>query len=204
MSDLCTLADVHAFLRKQDLATADDPVLQMMITAASDEITRYASREFVDMGTLTRRFNVTPARNAGDAARITFLTEDLRSIDHITLGPDDAAPTELTTSAYALSAEDRRLPGTYSSVLIAASQSLFDVQTWQSFGYAQIDITGSWGAAAIPAIVNQAAYVTVAEWYRSKVTAFSTRFTEDGVHVAPAPLPTMVCGWLDRFERYQA
>lgn len=196
---LCSLDDVRHFLQKQGNQTASDEILQTLIAAASDEITRFCSREFAPLGTLTRTFRVDPPRNPRDPARIDFLTEDLRSIDDVLVNG-----VALAASAYALPPEDRRLPGTYSSVLIASTADLSASPTWASFGFATVDITGAWGAPAIPKIVNQGAYVTVAEWYRSKVAGFSTTFNDDGIHVAPAPLPTTVCGWLEHFQRYQA
>lgn len=197
---LCSVDDVKLFLQRQgNNQAASDEILERLIMAASDEITRFASREFAPLGTLTRTFRVEQSRDFREPSRVTFLTEDLQSLASV-----DLASSSLDVSAYALPPADRRLPGTYSSVLIASTANLMSSPTWASFGYATVDITGVWGAPAIPAIVNQSAYVTVAEWFRSKVAAFSTVFNDDGVHVSPAPLPTMVCGWLEHFQRYQA
>lgn len=209
-ANLCSLEAVRLFLKKQPSDTADDSNLELLITSASAVIEQYTSREFTPLGELTRRFRVTPSRNPDNLATVDFGNlatvelgrYDLQSITSITLGPTETVPTLLDPSVYALPAEPDIL-GVYSQVLIARQQQIWGVETWRDFGYALVDITGIWGAAAIPADVAQACISTVAEWYRGKVAAFSTTFNADsGTFEKPEPLPAAVCGWLDAYRRY--
>lgn len=202
MADLCALADVRLFLRKTDADVADDPILSALITAASDEISRYTSREFT-LSSGTRRFRVTPARDSSMGPSVDLIGADLYSVTEIILGPEDASPTTLDPSAYSLGGQPGVL-GTYSRVLLARNQSVTGTETWSTFGFSEVDISGNWGAVSIPPIVAQACVVTVADWYRQKVTAFSRTFDESGIYTKPAPLPDAVCGWLQPFERYVA
>lgn len=190
MADLCTLADVRAFLKKTDTDTADDPVVQMLITAASDEITNYCSRQFTpDTGNSQHRFR-------SSHRMIDLAPYDLQVASAVTLNPQSSSPTTLTEwTDYELLPIDGDANLRTFYIL-----KLYRHLTCRS--HYIIDIHGTWGAASIPPIVNQSAYVTVAEWYRAKVAGFSTTFNEDGVHVAPAPLPTMVRGWLTDFVRH--
>lgn len=188
-SDLCTVDDVKAFLKKTD--DGDDAILQTLVTAASDAITLYCRRQFTPDATNPRSHRFRSTHRIVDLAPY-----DLQTAATVTLNPQTSSPLTLTawTDYELLPIDSDDVLGTY--FLLQLRRHI------RCHPHYVVDIDGTWGAAAIPPIVNQAAYVTTAEWFRAKVAGFSTRFNDDGVHVAPAPLPTMVCGWLERIARY--
>lgn len=189
-SDLTTLAAVKAFLKKTGDSGADDDELQELITSASSVITKYCRRQFVpDAGNpVTHRFR-------SSSRIIPFRNFDLQAAATVTLNPQSTSPQVLTewTDYELLPLDGDELLGTYTYIKLLR-------HCWNR-GHFIVDIDGTWGAATIPPDVAKACDVTVAEWFRSKVAAFSTVFNDEGVHVVPAPLPTMVCGWLEPYRR---
>lgn len=158
--DLCTLANVKAAIGIPTSTTTSDGLIQTVITAASRAITSKYQREFCPMGTLTRTFEV-----VGD--RIELAPFDLLSTNATTglsLYSEAVSPLALTRyTDFDLKPVGASILGTYTSVevsgfLVVTGQSVF------RYGYANLNITGVWGPAAIPVDVARAAALTAAAW----------------------------------------
>ena len=189
---LCEVAEVREVLQKPTGDREQDTILESMIAAASTAIQSYCSREFTDQGTLTRRFHVSNRR-------VALMPYDLRAATTVTLNPEESSPVVLVAGTdYALGPQ--MLGGTYQQVILAASHSL-DSTHQREFGHALLDIAGSWGMAAVPRDVREAAKITVALWARREVQSFSNTFVVDeGRLERPEALPSAVRGMLNRYR----
>lgn len=194
--DLCTLTEVRAFLQKQTPDTGQDTIINSLISRASLAIMRYADREFapVDAGPTARKFEWHPA-----APLLDLAPYDLRSATLIRLDSDQTTPTTLTTDDYRLWPRPNR-DGTYQAIRLRPYH--IASPSWQFPDVREIEVTGSWGFAAIPEDVKHVAITTVAIWLRRDVSAFSTTFniTEDRVE-RPEFLPSAIARQLDQYKR---
>lgn len=165
--DLCTLADVRAFLELPASDTSRDALITSTITPTSDAIARYCQREFVPTASATRTFRL----DVG-SLKLDLAPYDLRTASAVTLHPESAAPITLTATAQYQLHPVTSTNGTYLSVRLANNiASIWQSDTARWFGYAQVGIAGAWGFAAVPADVKQAAIVAVASAVRRDVPA---------------------------------
>lgn len=191
--DLCSLADVKAYLQKTD--TTFDSLLSTLITRASAVIENYAMREFSDKGTLTRTFQQ-------DGSLVDLLPYDLRAATAVTLDPVGAA-TIITSTEYALRPLNQTMLGTYIQLRTSAYTSIYSERR-SSFGSSEISITGSWGAATTPLPVVQACVVTVGLWFRREIAARGNAASDwdiDGVDLRPLSMPGAAQRLIDPYKR---
>lgn len=196
-SDLCSLADVKAYLQKDGSVTGVlfDSTLSTLITRASAVIENYASREFSDKGTLTRTF-------AQDSYLVDLLPYDLRTPTVVTIDPSGAA-TVITTDEYALRPLNRTTLGTYVQLHTGYYTSLYSERR-SAFGASELSITGSWGAATTPLPVVQACVVTVGLWFRREIAARgvgSSDYDLDGADLRPLSMPGAAQRLVDPYRR---
>lgn len=163
--DLCSLAEVRAFLELPQADTGRDALISSTITPISDAISRYCQREFVPTASATRRFRL----DVG-LLKLDLAPYDLRTATTVSLHPETAAPVTLTPiSNYQLHPITAPY-SVYTAVRFAGNQpNLFQSDSARYFGYAQVDITGAWGFSAIPADVKQAAIIAVASAVRKDI-----------------------------------
>ncbi len=189
--DLTDLGSVRAFLQKPDGDTNQDAVIGLLITAASREIRRVFEREFSDpQNDLTRNFRVHV-----DEPFLSLAPYDLRDLTTLTLDPH-GTPVPLTRYTDFDLLPTPNPDGVFTSVRFYAQLRS------GSLPVRHVAITGDWGFAAVPAEVTHWANVTVAEWLRRDVSAFSSVFNIDTQQLErPAALPAAVIAGLSHFRR---
>ena len=201
-SDLCTLANVRAFLQKETADTAQDAEINTLITSVSQQIIEYCAREFAPAtANATRRFRV-------NNSFVDLVPYDLRNTTSgvagitVTLNPESTTPTVLVAGTdYMIEPLNGATGGTYLEVRLSNAQTLVS-STYQNFGYALLDITADWGMSSIPADVVQAAVESVAIRLRRDVSAFSTTFSLDESRLErPEALPRSVVSALAQYRR---
>ncbi len=198
--DLCTLAEVRGFLAYRTGWTDRDPILADLITRASQTIIREVGREFAPASNnLVRTFPVNVRRDYDtgcddmiprdrwDNVVVSLRPYDLRAATQIRLHPESTTPTVLAAGDYALQPIGSEF-GTFRSVVLSRGVTVWSDLASQ-FGYAQVEITGNWGFAAVPDDVKQACIETVASWMERDVAGLALE-TEDGRALPVATQPT--------------
>ena len=165
--DLCSLANVRAFLELPAADTGRDALITATITPISDAIARYCEREFVPTASATRIFTLPVGE------RILSLSPyEIRTVTTLNLHPEEASPeTLIANTDFQLLPMPTRF-GTYYRVRFASDlTTLHDSDTAKYFGYSQVSIAGAWGMAAIPEDVKQATVIAVASAIRKDIPA---------------------------------
>lgn len=195
-SDLCTLADVRSMLQKQGTEVDQDSLLQALIGRASRAIMRYCEREFAPQtSAATRIFEID-----GDwgNAFLSLAPYDLRTVTSVKMDTDLGAGFTLTAAEYRLFPRPAK-----DGVYYALRFRPMSFGTSARFGdVREVQITGDWGFPAVPDDIRHAAIVTVDDWFRRDVAAFSTTFNlnTDSLSV-PQALPRGVVPILDTYRR---
>lgn len=179
--DLTTVANVKAAITLN--ASTSDGLIQDLITQASAAITARYQREFAAVsGTPTRRVKVTECL-------VRLAPYDLRSASSVVLNPESSSPATLTAGTdYTLEPVAHTSLGTYTELRLSRTLSI-DSTTRTNFGYALLDITGTWGAAAIPADVARACIITVAAWLdrgADVIAGMDSTVRPDGTTMSPS------------------
>lgn len=193
MADLCTTAEVRAFLQKPAADTAQDAIIAALITRASGTIHDFCQREFASdvSGSTARTFEY---RGGGF---LDLAPYDARTVSQVKVDTDETSPTTLQTTDWRLfpyPAAD----GVYTALRLAPSLAHSRAR-WQQ---RLVEVTGTWGFSAVPDEVKHHAIVTVAVWLRRDVAAFSTTFNVDEDRVErPEALPSSVRQGLNRWRR---
>ena len=183
--DLCSLAQVRAYLDKPAGDTNQDALISTLITRASELILAWTGREFTlaDGGTNPRtrvfpvggywRTRVVPIGDMASAPTAVVVQDaDGATVQTLTAGTDTEA-RPLNRSAWE-PITDIYLRST--ATQLAASYRL--------------QVTGSFGFPSIPETVQQAAIITVGTWLRRDVSAFSSTFALDEARIErPESLP---------------
>lgn len=140
--------------------TTRDAEISDQITRASDAIMRYCDREFAPASTsVTRRFKV----DRVPGAVIELAPYDLRTTSSVSLNPETSSPVALVATTDYLLEPLQSISGTYSRIRLAPASPIYSTVSVK-FGYALVDVTGSWGFASVPASVAEACMRTVASW----------------------------------------
>jgi hypothetical protein len=177
--DMCTVADVQ--LRFQ---TTDDPpgIIQAAITAASRTANQRYNREFTPQTTgQTRIFRM-------DSSVLVFPNDDLRTATAIVLDPN-GSPTTLQATDYRLQPAGLSTLGTYTGLMVSQLISIVS-GTSLAFGYAEVAITGDWGAfttATVPEDLRNACVETVGSWLDRAVEQYASSIAgqDDDFQAAP-------------------
>lgn len=196
-SDLCTLADVRALLAKPPADTAQNTVVQSLITRASQLICREIDREFAPPSTAgTKRRVEVPG------AIVNLAPWDLQVATLVTLHPESTGPVTLVANQDYVLLPVKAPQGVYTHLKLSPGTTPWFSQTAQNFGWALLDITGTWGFAAVPDDVVQACALTVVIWMRRDVTVFASSFNLDEAHLErPEALPAAVRAMLTHYRR---
>lgn len=193
-ADLCTLEDVRLFLGKDDSDTSQDAVIASLISRASLAIMRDCQREFAPASSSAAR-----VFRYSTPGRMSLAPYEARTVTNVRMDSDQASPVTLTASQYRLwpvPAPD----GTYLTLLFDGTEGSSS-SAWRD---RVVEVTGTWGMAAVPEDVRHACVVTAATWFRRDVAAFSTTFKLDEDRVErPEVLPAQVRGLLDRYRRHE-
>jgi hypothetical protein len=167
MTDLCDATDVREIAGIS--TSADDGMIGTLITRASAAIEAWCERELAPRTPpATVRFEVR-------GRRVDLAPHDLRAATSVTLHPESSSPLVLTTSQW-IGQTTRE--GTTTRLLIGSSIDLVS-DTWAEFGFALLDIAGTWGVAAIPDDVRHACALTAAAWMDRAVDAYGAAYAVD-------------------------
>lgn len=172
---LTDLPTVKARLGVTD--TRLDSQLEMMINAATQMIKDYAETEWTAAATAgpTRVFDVTPS---GYVDFDPHVLQTLAGASFILIG----GGTSLSSTT--LTADDWQImPASatngYTGVQLAPSWLTPWWRGWSSGGWTRLQVTGTWGTAAVPDDVVWLCVDQVAEWFRSKYEVHSNILTAD-------------------------
>ncbi len=155
VGDLTILADVKTGLLISN--TTRDTEIAALITAASTAISRRYDREFYDKGTLTRRIEV-------GGGYVSLYPFELRAATTLVLNPEATTPTTLVSGTdYLLQPTGSNIAGTYTALQLSNFVP-FTSNTFFRFGFAFLDVTGTWGMLTVPADVARACIITVGSW----------------------------------------
>lgn len=195
--NLTTRAAVRAFLQKPSGDTAQDAMIDSLISRASIAIMRYTDREFVSqVSTPTARVFELELLRDGFLDLAPFDAQ-AGTVTSVVLDTDVATPRTLT------SAEWRTFPTPARDGVISALRIIpISLGGYHRFKHRQVTVTATWGWASVPADVEHAAVVTTAIWLRRDVAAFSTTFSLDEDRVErPEGLPSAVRAILNPYRR---
>lgn len=197
--DLTTRANVRAFLQKPAGDTAQDAIIDALVTAASRLIMDECEREFAPVtATATRTFSV--ARRNG-ALWLDLNPYDLRTVTQVRVDTDTSSPTTLASDEYRLWPRPNK-DGTFLAIKLQPQSHSIGRIAWED---REVQVTGAWGFAAVPEDVEMWCRITVAIWLRRDVQAFSTTFSiEEDRLERPEALPSAVRSGLRHYRRFTA
>lgn len=190
--ELTDIDAVREYLQKEDLEDAQDPVINLLIPAASAAIRADLNRKIgIEETNAAHTFELDNRRGF-----LSFAPYDLRTLTEMRIDTDEGAGTVLTADTYRLYPRDRELGvWTYAKLRVSG---------FNSWGVREVRVTGDWGiaAASMPAEVKHWATITVVEWLRADVSMFTTNF--DAVQervIRPENLPSAVRHGLSHLRR---
>ncbi|MFN0092899.1 MAG: hypothetical protein ACKVWR_21905 [Acidimicrobiales bacterium] len=200
---LCEVAQVRELLQKTGEDRAQDSIIESLISRCTRLMLNYTDRELTPAtDNVARTFRVdTSERHWGGSYRVNLVPYDLRAVDAIEMHPEEASPTVLTSSQWALNPANGHL-GTYTELLIDPAVSTSSA-LMTAFGFANVEITGDWGFATVPGDVQEACARQVAIWMRRMVMTVNSGFVvdENGAEVQPRALDPGVRMILDTYRR---
>jgi hypothetical protein len=183
--DLCTMDDVQLRFSTNDNPTG---IIQAAITAASRTAIQRYNREFTPQTNgETRLFRM-------DSSVLVFPNDDLRSATSVVLDPN-GSPSTLQATDYRLQPLGLSTLGTYTGLMVSQLISIVS-GTSLAFGYAEVAITGNWGAfttATVPEDIRNACVETVGSWLDRAVAQYASSIGTQGDDFQAAP---------DRFAGY--
>lgn len=195
--DLTNRAAVRAFLQKPSGDTAQDSMIDSLISRASLAIARYCDREFISntSGPTARVFELEILRDGW--LDLAPFDAQSGSITQVRLDTDIATPRVLTSSEW------RPFPIPSRDGVVNALRVIpTSLGGYHRFKHRQVEVTAQWGWTSIPADVEHAAIVTTAIWLRRDVAAFSTTFSLDEDRIErPEGLPSAVRAILSAYRR---
>lgn len=194
--DLTTVEEVRAFLQKRNVDTAQDEVIQTLITAASATITRYTQRQFFRETATSKTFSWPGIVQPGF---VTLAPFEIVSASSVTIDVDTDSPTLLSDDEFCL-APDVNSEGTFFGIEL----NPFGVSTRSArWGpRRRFTVKGDWGMDEIPADVAHWTNVVVSIWLKRDVASFSTGLKVDEGYVErPQMLPSAAMAGLDQWRR---
>ena len=203
-NDLCTIADVKNSLEPAIASTTRDPLIQTLITAASDKIMDWCEREFAPVtASAARRFDVPLGQNPDGGWVADLSPYDLRTATTVTLHPESTSPVVVAATDYSLEPFSNA-DNVYYKIRLSPYLSMTSSFAIR-FGYAQVSITGAWGFAAVPARVNRACVLAVRSWLRQNPAAYAFPDTNmvDGVQPEAPQTYTLPGGTLMLLDHYK-
>jgi hypothetical protein len=201
-ANLTDLATVRDYMQKGGAGqqTGQDQTILDLIPRASRAIQRY-TRTFAPAET-----NVTYIFTWRERGLLSLNPWFVRNVTAVSLGSDTSSPQALVSADWALRPKPSE-DGVYTHLKIAGSNlyesnlELLDM-TYANAVELEVAVTGDWGYVAVPEDVRHWASVTVVEWIRKDVSAFSTQFdaNEDRLD-RPEELPRAVKVGLRDYRR---
>lgn len=204
--DLCTVDDVKGLMQKSGQnASAQDTLIQSLITRASVKIMRDYGREFVPGGATselatnaTRTFEF-EIGDRNDESYVDLYPYDLQTspTPTVIVDSDTTSPTTLDTDHYKLWPVPPS-QGVYMAVRVRCSSSA----TLTNWRRRQITVQGNWGFSSVPYEAAGACAETVIHW----ITSYPGARRVDQVDAAlmgssPRSYPMAAIDLLRVFER---
>jgi hypothetical protein len=194
-SDLTTVEAVREFTQKRSTDTAQDAVIQMLISAASKMVSRYTERQFFPETGVKHTFEW---NHVSQPMFVDFMPFELRTATAVTLDTD-GSPHVLDPTEYKLWPVPNP-DGTYFGIRLNPFTPPTVSIRWAP--RRQVEVEGDWGMPAIPADIAFLTTLTVAIWLRRDVSAFEAGMRIDEGYVErPKSLPSAVKGGLDMYRR---
>lgn len=182
--NLCSLADVRQSLELPITETTRDELILSLIPVASDLIMSTVEREFTPQsaaGTV-RRLKLDP--RAINSRVVDFVPYDLQTATLVSLHPETSTPITLVAyTDYTLHPVQTDEP-VFTSLRLSNFLNVVS-NTVVRFGYAVIDITGTWGWPSVPSKVSEACSDAVAAWMRRDVSTLALNL-QDASDLSPA------------------
>lgn len=183
--DLCTLADVRLSLELPAADTSRDNLISSLITVASQMICHQAEREFAPSSGagVTRRFRLT--ERTLNARIVDLAPYDLQAATVVSLNPESLSPTTLVANTdYELTPTVQPVSEpVYTSLRLSYFLNVVPSNLVR-FGYAYLDITGTWGFPTVPTVVNEACSDAVCSWVRRDIPMLGLNL-QDGTQLGP-------------------
>jgi hypothetical protein len=203
--DLASLEDVREQLQLQTIETEQDDVINALITAYSEEISRFCGRQFAPSeDDTTHRLRLRPGSTLDGLYLLQLAPYDLRTVASVQLHPETSAPVTLTEGLDFTTEPANPRDGIYTSLEIYPLRITWTSNAAINFGFVNIDITGDWGFEEVPGPVRQACVLAVTGALRENVQAFGGALQPnsfgEGVNDAVS-LTTGVRGLLARYRR---
>lgn len=195
---LVTVGEVREFIQKPTPDTNQDPIIAELIKRASETVINYAEREFAPAGTTTavRSFvycgngvlNLAP----DDLQKGTVVSVKIDTVD-------GTGGTALTAGTHYTLRPTRAKDGVQNWMRLAASLPAANPSPY--FEDREVTIDAKWGFPSVPDDVKHWTIVTVAEWLRLHVSAFTTVFNIDEARLErPEALPSAVRAGLGKYK----
>ena len=184
--DLTTLANTRLLLQKSAGDTAQDPLLERLITQASVLLPNELGRQFLPETGATHTFNYT------GGGWVNVAPYDLRAITAISYNSDGTSPVALTSTGWRLRGQTGG--GTYRDVFLVD----YTRDRLSSYESLTVSITGDWGFAAIPPDVQRGVEVTVKTWLRE-----GAAFTSEGDLIRHERIGRIPSDVLDGLSHYR-
>lgn len=187
---LCDVDDVRGFLQKQTADTNQDQVVDGLIDAASRHIQNRYGKFAPQEDAAEKDFTFTGGN------RLDLFPYFARDVTDVSFDSYSSTPSVLTASDYEWQLRPQNpLDGVYRWLRLPYSRlnGLLEVN---------VTVTGDWGFEEVPADVKQACVITVAEWIRKDVAAFSTTYSIDQDRLdVPAAIPRAAMMLLQPYGR---
>jgi hypothetical protein len=166
---LCARDDVREVLQKQDVEVDQDDLIDREIDRASWVIMEHCGRfKPVEAAGTEKRYVVEGGRRPRGGYTVDLFPFYASAVTAVVLDPDGSSPQTLAATDWRprpLGALD----GMYRTLKLPNVSLVPEVEY-------ELEVTGTWGFADVPPSVIQAAAITVVEWIRKDVQAFSTAY----------------------------
>jgi hypothetical protein len=159
----------------------DSELGEMLINSYSAAVIRYCERQFRPVETAATKTFAYRGRGF-----LSFAPYDLRNVTAMSFGGAGVTTTPLVQNTdYTLEPRGQTPEGTYLYATIRR-----DFLPWPVFGWPQVVVTGDWGMPAVPADVEQATLIAIADGYRNPEGAASRGLGELAYQEVPEPVET--------------
>lgn len=160
--------------------TDRDTAIDSAITAASRALNRRCSRELTPKVTSAAKTFRVPVRSRRDGVIVDLAPYEARAASVVRLNPEESSPQTLTANTdYALWPTGAVQPtNTYLAIKLASHLSLESAFA-DRFGYAQLEVTATWGAwdtAEVLEDAKRACIVTVGAWIDKAIAEYGRDF----------------------------
>jgi hypothetical protein len=177
-----------------------DPLITALLPIVDQAVQNVTQRQFIrDDGPTTHTFRVS-------SWHVDLAPFDLRSATLVKFDPNDGNQTLAVHTDYEL--QPANSPnGVYTSIQLSQWLSLSTTKM-MNFGFADLAVTGSWGFAAVPTPVQQAAIIAIRSWLRRDVATYAQVDPAQRT-MTPEPygtykLPPASLSMLDPYMRFPA